>query len=433
MDPVVRLTISRMQKLWLIALFLGAPLACRCYSPDDPPTAEETANLNVNSRYTVESVQIVDAKGSKQDPKLSDTLRADLYHVVGEKLDHSHLEELAQRLKKELHAAKVSVNVDKGTTPEHVVVNFETRPQRDRDFDLDVVKFVYHSRQGWSGEGNLTTTVHGNAFLFGLVSDDDALTERFAGIRAGFERKNMGTERLKLRFIFSSFHEQWNRATLENASPSLIYRTRQSFAPEATIVIVRPLELSFGADFARYRPDVAGAKTESSNAVVSTLRYHQRWGSDKNEQDVRANYSIRAATGVLESDRIFARHEVGAHYRMRKGDAQFDAIFSGGRIAGFAPLYERFVLGNAHTLRGWNKFDLDPLGASHAAHGSLEFSYDGFLVFYDTGAIWDRPVQREQKHSLGVGFRSKDGFQLAVAFPVKSGSVDPVFYAGVGF
>ena len=37
-----------------------------------------------------------------------------------------------------------------------------------------------------------------------------------------------------------------------------------------------------------------------------------------------------------------------------------------------------------------------------------------------------------QKQSAGVGFK-KDPFQVAVAFPVKSGRADPVFYAGLNF
>jgi hypothetical protein len=316
-----------------------------------------------------------------------------------------------------------------------VVVNFEISGEHDEKFDLDVAKFVYHSRQGWSGEGTATTRIAGNAFIFGLVSDNDALAERYAGIRAGYERKNVGTDRLRLRFLFSSFHEQWNGATFAAASPAQIYRTRQSFVPEATVVLVKPLEWSFGVDFSRYRPIEPAARTESSNAVVTTLRYHQRWGSDGGEpqQDLRASYSLRAATHVLESDPVFVRQSGEAHYRYRRGHSQLDLGFLAGRIAGFAPLFERFVLGNSRLLRGWNKFDLAPAGGSHVAHGSIDYSYRGFLVFYDTGAVWDRPEQREQKQSLGVGFRTKDGFQLAVAFPVRAGHADPVFYAGVGF
>jgi hypothetical protein len=276
--------------------------------------------------------------------------------------------------------------------------------------------------------------IHENAFSFGMVSDGDRLSERYAGIQAAFERKHVFTDRLQLRFDFSSYHEQWNQATLLEAAPDDIYRTRTQFSPTATVVILEPLVVSFGVDFARYRLSQPVAKTESSNAVVSTLRYHQRWGSakDRGEHDLRASYSVRAGTHFLESDPVFARHQTEARYRFRRGHQDFSVGFLAGTISGVAPLFERYVLGNAETLRGWNKFDLDPLGGSHIAHGSIDYLYRGFLVFYDTGAVWDRPEQREQKQSLGLGCK-KAGFQLAVAFPVKSGSVDPVFYAGMNF
>ena len=66
------------------------------------------------------------------------------------------------------------------------------------------------------------------------------------------------------------------------------------------------------------------------------------------------------------------------------------------------------------------EFDLDPLGGSHVVHGSIDYRYRFFQVFYDTGAVWDRVAEREQKQSVGVGFK-KEGFQLAVAFPAARG------------
>ena len=38
----------------------------------------------------------------------------------------------------------------------------------------------------------------------------------------------------------------------------------------------------------------------------------------------------------------------------------------------------------------------------------------------------------QQKQSVGAGFK-KDGFQLAVAFPIRSVRVEPIFYAGLNF
>jgi outer membrane translocation and assembly module TamA len=213
-----------------------------------------------------------------------------------------------------------------------------------------------------------------------------------------------------------------------------IYRTRQMFTPEATWIIAQPLELSFGVSFARYRPSLPAAKTGSANAVVTTLRYHQRWGSDQEiQQEANADYSLRAATHFLETDAVYSRHEVRGHYKAKRGKSSVEVGFLAGRIDGNAPLYERFALGNASTLRGWNKFDLDPVGGSRAVHGSIDYHFDIFTVFYDTGAVWDQPQNREQKQSVGAGFNFKKGFQLAVAFPLRAGHTEPIFYAGMNF
>jgi len=393
-------------------------------------------SLNVNGRYIIESISV----GSDKQSKLSGSLQNEIGGLVGQNLNNSLLEDLRDRIKKELHVPDVNIRVSKGDMPEQVVVTFEIGEGKN-GFDMDVGRFLYHSKQGWTGEGNATVRIQGNALSFGLVSDGDRLAERYAGIQAGFERRKVGTERLGLRFRFVSYHQQWNNATLLAASPDQIYRTRQHFIPEATISLAGPLEWDFGVDFARYRiatPNPvalsSGARTKSSNAAVTTLRYRQRWGSGSNsdEQELSASYGIRSATGVLESDALFTRQLGDVRYQYEHGHSTVKVGFQAGRITGVAPLYERFILGNAETLRGWNKFDLQPLGGSHMVHGSIDYSYRGFLVFYDTGALWDLRRDREQKQSLGVGFNDS-GFEMAVAFPIRAGAANPVFYVGVNF
>lgn len=415
-----------MNKLFLVAVLLGAPLA-GCNAADDSETTEEA--LNVNSRYRIESVHLLGQRG-----QLSHPLRTEIDRLQGEKLDDSILKKLADRIKRELNAANVSVSVQKGTLPERVVVNFEVKSHQ-QPLDLKLAKFVYHSKQGWTGDGSASTMIGGNTVSFGLVSDADALVERFSGVRAKFERRNLWADRLGLRFEFGSFHQQWNEATLAAASPSDIYRSRQLFQPEATLMLARPLELSFGVSFARYRPSLPAAKSGSANAVVTTLRYHQRWGSDQDEreQEALAEYSLRAATHLLDSDPVYTRHEVRGRVGARRGKHKLEAGFLAGRIDGNAPLFERFALGNASTLRGWNKFELDPIGGSRVMHASVDYHFDHFTVFYDTGAVWDQPQHREQKQSVGAGFNFKKGFQLAVAFPLRAGAIEPIFYAGMNF
>src|SRR5579862_5594315 len=315
--PAVRLTKSRMKMLWLSAIVLASPLV-GCNVPDDNErTAQE---LNVNSQYTVENVHV---SGQKLKLHISDPLRTDLDHMVGQKLDDSKIKHLAERIQSELAAVRVDVKIVKGNLPDHVIVNFEVAPSKRQDFDMNVTRFLYNSKEGWTGEGAVSTRIKGNGFTFGLVSDGDTVVERFAGLRAKYERPKLGTDRLKLSFEFDSYHAQWNPSTLAQASPLDIYRNRQVFTPEATLLILPSLEWSFGVSFARLQVPVAGAlttsKTESSNAVVNTLRYHQRWGSEHDDQDqeVQASYDLASATGILESDRAYTRHMAKARYALR--------------------------------------------------------------------------------------------------------------------
>ncbi len=389
-----------MKVLALLALIAAAPLAGCGVADDDGNSLQE---LNVNSRYTVESVHV----SGLRRVNISRRLRTALDQVVGSKYDDSKVKRLAERIKNELRASEVMVNVSRGVEPDHLVVNFDVK-SIEQPFDLNVAKFMYDSKEGWTGDGSATTNFKGNSFVFGLVSDADSLIERFAGIRARFERKHVGVDRVGVRFEFDDFHEQWNAATLQAASPSDIYTSRQVFTPEATLEIASPLEVSFGASFARFRipysdGEAAAAKTESSNAVVSSLRYHRRWGSenDTQGQELTGSYSIRASTNLLESDEVYTRHFANARYRYRRAHNIVEIGFLAGLLNGHAPLFDRFVLGDSTTLRGWNKFDLDPVGGSRVIHGSIDYRYKFFQVFYDTGAIWDNAQGREAKQSVG--------------------------------
>jgi outer membrane protein assembly factor BamA len=103
---------------------------------------------------------------------------------------------------------------------------------------------------------------------------------------------------------------------------------------------------------------------------------------------------------------------------------------SAGRITGTAPLFESFSIGNSFDLRGWNKFDVAPLGGARLAYGSVEYRYRPFGVFYDVGAIWDAGQSARVRHGLGFGWFEKDGAFLALAFPVRLNHVTPVITLG---
>jgi hypothetical protein len=417
-------------------LILGGILATSLWASPVPDDTEP--DTNANAQYTVEEVSVKGATWQKG--RVSIPLQKEIDKVVGQNLSRETLEGLAARIKEDLHVPDVKVHVSKGQMPDRVIVTFEAG-QKEKGFDVDLGRFLYHSKQGWSGEGGVSVVIHGNKLTFGLISDADRLAERYAGIQAGYERFSLGSERVGLKFRFLDYHQIWNETTLNAAQPGELYRTRQHFVPEVTIRLAEPLVWSAGVDFARYRtflpnPVALGpvARTESSNAAVTTLRYRQRWSSALNDydQEFNASYGLRSGTGVLESDAIFTRQAADARYTLEHGHQTLEIGFLAGRIAGSAPMFERFYLGNAETLRGWNKFDLNPTGATRAVHGSITYSYHAFLMFWDTGSAWNAGEDPEQKQSLGVGLRAK-GFEFAVGFPIRTGKANPVVYVGMNF
>jgi hypothetical protein len=418
-----------MKSSWLGCLLVGSLLFA----------GTQDSDLNVNRRYTVDTV-IVAGKGwqtnvaDQQSDRLSSGLRKDLAALIGQKLNPGTLDGLAGRLKKELSAREVSHHILRGDTPEHVRVEFEVMPARTV-IDATVTKFLYDSQQGWSGAGAVGFTTHQNTFLFGLASDGDTLNERFAGVSARYENKHLGTDRVGLRFQFESYHEQWNQSTLNAlaAQPnqtSDAYRTRQNFQPTATISLAKPLTLEVGVGIENFQNQYPAAHTESANALISTLRYHQRLAESEYQQDLDAGYTLRAATKLLGTDFVYTSHLLGLHYRLAHGKHQLMEQAQMGVIGGRAPLSDRFVAGNSYYLRGWNKYDIDPIGGNRLVHNSVEYRYGPFQAFYDTGAVWESGQPVTPRHSVGVGIKESI-FSLALAFPMKSGHIEPVVMIGM--
>ncbi|HUI54864.1 MAG TPA: BamA/TamA family outer membrane protein [Bryobacteraceae bacterium] len=418
-----------MKYAWVGCLLFGGLLFA---SPQD-------SESNVNARYTVETV-IISGKGwtadlqSETTDKISSGLRHQLVAIIGQKLNPAALDSLAQSLKKELNAREVTHRIVRGTSPEHVRVEFEVKPARG-SVGMNVTQFVYDSKQGWSGSGEATFSLAQNTFAFGLVSDGDWLPERYAGISARYENRRLGTDRVSLRFQFESYHEQWNMATITDlaAHPnetSDLYRSRQDFEPTATIALAHPLTLMVGARIERFESEVPAAGTEASNAVITTLRYHRRLEGSDNQQDLDADASLHAATNLLGSDFVYAMRSAGIRYQLRHGKHVVMDNAWAGVISGRAPLCDRFSLGNTYYLRGWNKYEIDPLGGNRAVHNSVEYHYGAFQIFYDVGAVWDEGQPAVPRHSLGVGVR-ESALSLAVAFPIRSGHVEPIVMMGI--
>jgi hypothetical protein len=425
-----------MRYIWLACLVCGSSLYAG--APD--------TDQNVNTRYKVETV-IVAGNGwstdfaSGRDSKISFGLAKRITSLIGDQLNPAALDDVAKRLGRELNAS-VSHRVLRGATPSEVKVVFQVGQPTER-FDATVSKFIYDAREGWTGAVEGAVKVQHNMFAFGVVSDNDDLPERYAGITARYEENHVGTGKVHLQFEFDSYHEQWNRDTLEELPPaspesgfvaetSDAYRTRQNFEPTVTLVIAEPLTLTVGASFERLGDQFPAAHIEGADALVSTLRYHRRMNDSDSGQDLEASYSVHAGTRMLDSDFVYARHHMDFRYRFTRGRNTLTDDVSAGVIEGTAPLFERFVLGNTSTLRGWDKSDLDPLGGNRMVHNSVDYRYRVFEVFYDAGAIWDGGEPAILRHGVGVGLR-EGAFAMAVAFPIRGGRADPIFMMGMNY
>ena len=434
-------------KFALLPLLLAAAALHGQTSPlaDDASADDASADINVNSRYTVESIDFA----AQHHYRLSTAVREEMHRLVGSKLNDEAVRRLAQRIRSELRAQNVTFRVARGGEPGSVKVFLEV-DRGNANFDLSVPKFAYNSSQGWTAVSEATATMGDNSVSLGFLTDGDTLAERFSGLQAKYARRDIAGGRLSLGFEFDAYHEQYNQATLaafDSSSTSTLsslgagaYRSRMNFEPSATFVLAKPLTLTVGLSFERLDPQVSAAASESANAVINTLRYHQRWtNSDATVQELDAGYNLRAATKFLGTDLAYTRHAVNVRYGLKHDSQTVEVALVAGMILGRAPLFERFVLGNSATLRGWNKFDIDPLGGNRVVHGSVTYGYHIMRVFYDAGAVWDQGQSPDPKHSVGIGISSglglfqKGAFLLAVAFPIRQGRADPVFIAGMNF
>jgi hypothetical protein len=257
----------------------------------------------------------------------------------------------------------------------------------------------------------------------------------------------VGSDRIRFQFTFENYHEQWNRTTRDALQyPALlsaeqrttvpeIYRSRRNYQPMFSFVIARPLVVTVGASVAELneaRPSTP--RTESANALIVGIRFHKQIGTAETfVQTFDTAYEMKSAMKALDSDYVYTRHRWLAGYNWTKGHHSVSDVITAGYISGRAPLYERFVVGTSSLLRGWNQFDIDPLGGNRLLHNSAEYRYRFADVFYDCGSLWSQGKLPTLRHSLGIGIRQSI-FTLAVAFPVRAGGrIDPTFLVGMNY
>ncbi len=397
------------------------------------------SEANVNQRYTIESVSISGVQVERA--KLPAGLRHRLIAMVGARCDMTAIGDMAAELRKELHLRAVNEHLSRGSQPDQIRVNFEV-VKRDIAFEVSVPKFLYHSKQGFTGEVQASTHAGPNTFTLGAVSNGDDLTERYTGIVARYEDAKVFSDKVRFGIGFEDFHEQWSNSTQRamaagGAESGLeLYRTRRGVSPGFTFVAAKSLTLSLGANFAQMKPETSGASQRSANALTADAHFaHSVEGTV--QQTLDGKYSLRLGTRSLGSDYSYTRQTISFRYQVKYGKQLASDDFMGGNISGDAPFFERFVLGSSSTLRGWDRYAINPLGGTRVAHNSLSYGYqfgDGVgEVFYDSGALWNRDKGTGGvRHSLGIGYR-QGIFVLTMAFPVVEGRVSPVFMAGMNY
>jgi len=390
---------------------------------------------NINARYIVETV---DVEGPYNE--ISQQLRDDLQKLVGRRLDTDEAERLHERLEKELPGRDVARRISKGSQTGRIRVVFEIFEEPWIRFAPTRSKLVYHSQQGWSGvlDIPMSSSRSRHRFTAGVAFNDiDELIEEYSGFRLAFESRVIGTEKLGARLEFSRYNQTWEDATLtalaSNPGIPELYRNRLTFEPTATFAFNPRVRINGGISISELESLSNSPNSQMANAWLFGISGDHLWqGSNDVRQRAEASYQIRAAVKGLDSDLVYKRHLGQARYQFEQGRSEAIASLSLGYITGDAPLFERFSLGNSTTLRGWDKYDISPLGGERMFHSSVEYRYSHVAVFFDTGSVWDRNTESKIRYSTGFGIHSDNSF-LTVGFPLNSDGADVTFMAGVRF
>jgi Omp85 superfamily domain len=399
---------------------------------------QQASETNVNQRYFIESVSLggVDLD-QVASPRLPSTLRYRLKAMVGRQCDPEALQQLSSEIRRELHFRTVTEHLLKGSAPDQVRVDFDV-VRGDLTFDVSLPRLLYTSQKGFTGEADASIGFHQNSLTLGAVSNGDDLIERFTGFAIRFDSAPLGTDKLRAHLIFEDYHEQWNPMTRAAAGAESLdlYRSRWNVAPQLTFLVAVPVSVSLGASFEQTDSETAAIGNRSTNAATLDVRYGRKMEGGTIQQRIEGKYSLRVATRALGSTYAYARHMISFKYEAKSGRHIATDEFMAGAIAGQAPFFDRFVLGSSSTLRGWDRYSLDPLGGTRVVHNEVTYGYrvgEGTVeAFYDTGAVWQPDRQTTLRHSVGVGY--KQGiFVLATGFPLRNGRVEPMFMAGMNY
>jgi hypothetical protein len=238
-----------------------------------------------------------------------------------------------------------------------------------------------------------------------------------------------------------NWKEETELAALISPGAFGLYRNRSAIEPAIAYAVTPSFYLTGGFNSTSLDLPFPGSHSTSANAVIASAEFRKsfsswksvRAGVSKNGADrsiksrvrheLDAAYSIHAARESMDSDFSYTRHLFTGGYSYNRHKSVIALSALGGTISGDAPLFERFSLGNSATLRGWDKYEIAPLGGSRMFHASIEAGLTFVRPFYDVGAVWDAPDPVNVRQSIGIAFGTRKAF-LAVAGALRQSELD---------
>jgi Omp85 superfamily domain len=398
---------------------------------------DQDRESNVNARYSIESVEL---RGI-EETELSADLRAELQTLVGRPLGSDDVGQFETRLNEALPGYEVRRRIERGTRQGQIRLRFQVdKPESARWLHFEPLKsnLVYHSDQGWGAL--LDFPIGGRDFRVSpiiAIDNGDDLIEEYSGFGLRFQSRKLGTERLGASLEWSTFDPTWRDATLGalalNPVVAGAYEQRSTIAPMISFAVNQQLSVSGGFSITELELQSEPSESQMANAAVVSVGYRHDWRQAASvDHEVAAVFTVRAATEALESDFSYTRYLGQAEYRYRFGHHAVLVSGMAGGIRDEAPLFDRFSLGDSRTLRGWNKYDIAPLGGDRMFHSSVEYSYRGLAFFLDSGSVWDDGTDARVRVASGVGFHSGPFF-MTLGFPLNTDDVRAVFTTGVRF
>jgi hypothetical protein len=397
---------------------------------------DQDRRANINARYLIEDVQI---RGIPETD-VSAEVRAELQTLVGKPLGSDDVTQLEAKLRDALPDHEVNRRAIRGSRPGEVRLRFvvnKNESARWLHFEPLKSNTVYHSDQGWGAF--LDFPIGGRDFRFTpifAIDNGDDLIEEYSGFGLRFESRKLGTERLGASIEWTSFDQTWRNATLSalDANPLIpgLYDDRSTVTPMIRFAVTQQLSVGGGVSITELEPLAGVPESQSANAAIVAVRYDDQWERAGDSHDLNAVFTLRDASGTLESDFDYTRYLGQAEYEYRRGRHTVQAWGMAGGITGAAPLFERFSLGDSRTLRGWNKYDIAPAGGDRMFYTSLEYKYNGFAFFLDSGSVWDDGTDARVRIAAGVGIHPGPFF-MTLGFPLNTDDVRAVFTTGVRF